>query len=149
MSEAEGKAPDLVMSRELKAPRDLVFDVWTKPEHLARWWGPTGWTLPKCEVDLRPGGAFTFVMRGPNGMEAPFVGAYVEVARPERIVFEGTIDDVPGHKVKTTVTFAESGGKTTVTVRQTFNFESMATKGAPEGWKQNLDRMEGYLRELR
>ncbi|HEY3359181.1 MAG TPA: SRPBCC domain-containing protein [Polyangia bacterium] len=139
------RAPDLRLTRVFDAPRARVFDAWTRPEHLARWWGPQGFTLPTCKVDLRPGGAFRFVMRGPDGTDYPFEGEYRDVDPPGRLMFTGTIDDVPGHEVMTTVTFDEAAGTTTVTVHQTYSFESDATRGAREGWSQSLERLTGYL----
>jgi uncharacterized protein YndB with AHSA1/START domain len=103
--------------------------------------------MTTCEMEYRAGGCFRFVLRGPDGKEYPFDGDYTEIAEPERIAFNGTIDDEPGHEVRTTVTFAEGQGKTKLTVRQTYNFESDATRGGPEGWKQTLDRLTEYLGE--
>ncbi len=75
------------MTRTFNAPRHLVFDAWTKPELLQRWFGtPPGWTMPVCEVDLRPGGTYRYVMRGPEGEEIVMRGEYREVVRPERLV---------------------------------------------------------------
>ena len=142
---ASPKALDLVMTRVFDAPRRLVFEAWTKPEYLARWFGPKDFTMPICEMDFRPGGAFRFVLRGPDGKDYPFDGMYLEIAEPERIVFKGTIHDEPGHEVWTTVTFFEEQSKTKLVVHQTYSFESDATRGAPEGWKQTLDRLTEYL----
>jgi uncharacterized protein YndB with AHSA1/START domain len=139
------KQRELVITRTFDAPRHLVFAAWSEPESLAHWWGPKGFTLPKCEVDFRPGGLFHFVMRGPDGKDYPFRGSYLEIVEPERIVFQGVIHDEPGHQVWTTVTFAEENGKTTLTVHQTYSFESDATRGAPEGWKQTLDRLADFV----
>lgn len=143
------KKRELVITRTFDAPRRLVFAAFSKPENLAHWWGPKGFTLPKCEVDFRPGGVFHFVMRGPDGKDYPFRGSYLEIVEPERIVFQGILNDEPGHQVWTTVTFAEEDGpdatKTRLTVQQTYSFESDATRGAEEGWNQTLDRLEGFL----
>ena len=139
------KKRELTIERVFNAPRELVFQAWTKPEHLVHWWGPKGFTLPTCEMKFRVGGSFRLVMRGPDGKDYPFQGAYLEIVEPERIVFQGTIHDEPGHQVWTTVTFAEEHGKTKVTVQQTYSFESDATRGAPEGWRQTLDRLGEYL----
>src|ERR1700674_4869075 len=92
----------VVMTRIFDAPRKLVFEAWTKPERLARWFGPKGFTMPICEMDFRPGGAFRFVMRGPDGKDYPFDGVYLEILEPERIVFKGIIHDEPAHEVWTT-----------------------------------------------
>ncbi len=84
-------------------------------------------------------------MRGSDGTDYPFQGVYLEIVEPERIVFRGVIHDEPGHEVWTTVTFIEREGKTALTVHQTYSFESDATRGAPEGWRQSLDRLTDYL----
>ena len=139
------KKRELTIERVFDAPRELVFQAWTKPEQIARWWGPRGFTLPICEMEFRAGGKFRFVMRGPDGKDYPFEGAYLEIIEPERIVFQGVIHDEPGHQVWTTVTFGDHEGKTKVTVQQTYSFESDATRGAPEGWRQTLDRLGEYL----
>ena len=139
------KARELVITCTFDAPRRLVFAAWSKPENLVHWWGPKGFTLPKCEVDFRPGGLFHFVMRGPDGKGYPFRGSYLEIVEPERIVSQGVIHDEPGHQVWTTVTFAEEDGKTKLTVQQTYSFETDATRGAPEGWKQTLDRLVDFV----
>lgn len=77
---------EFVISRVFDAPRVLVFTAWTDPEHMAQWWGPHGFTNPVCEMDVRPGGAHRIVMRGPDGVEYPIKGVYLEVVEPERLV---------------------------------------------------------------
>jgi uncharacterized protein YndB with AHSA1/START domain len=136
---------ELTIVRIFDAPRKLVFEAWTKPEHLSRWFGPKGFTVPSCEVDFRSGGVFRFVLRGPDGKDYPFDGSYVEIVALQRIVFRGDIHDVPGQEVLTTVTFADHQGKTKVTVHQTYAFESDATRGAPIGWNQTLDRLAEFV----
>jgi uncharacterized protein YndB with AHSA1/START domain len=135
----------LVLTRIFNAPRQLVFQVWTDPKHLAQWWGPRGFTTEIREMDVKPGGVWSYVMRAQDGNEYPFDGVYVEVVEPERLVFDGSIHGAPEQRVWTEVTFAERGGKTEVTVRQLYTFESDATRGAPIGWNQQLDRLEEFL----
>ncbi len=130
---------ELVLGRLFDAPRELVFSAWSSAEHLKRWWGPEGFTLPECEVDFRTGGAFRLVMRGPDGAEFPYEGKFEEVAPPERIVMTGGIHD--GNWTRTVVTFEERGGRTAMRVHQTFTKETEATRGAVEGWSQSLDRL--------
>lgn len=144
-SASETPAREIVLTRLVDAPRGLVFAAWSKPENLVRWWGPRGFTLPECEIEFRPGGRLRFVMRGPDGKDYPFRGAYLEIVEPERIVFQGIIHNEPGHQVWTTVTFAEENGQTSITVQQTYSFQSDATRGAPEGWKQTLDRLADFV----
>jgi uncharacterized protein YndB with AHSA1/START domain len=142
----DAKTPDLVMTRVFDAPRKLVFEVWTTPEHLKQWCGPTGFSLPVCEMDFRPGGKLLYVMRGPDGKDYGSEGEYVEIEAPSRLVWKGMIHG--GLEVWTEVTFAEHEGKTKVTVHQKYAFESDATRGAPMGWSQTLDRLAIYLKRL-
>jgi uncharacterized protein YndB with AHSA1/START domain len=130
---------DLVLTRRFKAPRQLVFQAWSQAQHVSRWFAPKPLTVPSCEVDFRPGGVFRLVMRAPDGTEYPFEGTFREIVAPERIVFTGTVHE--GNATVTTLTFAEHDGETTLTVHQTFTFESDATRGAKQGWTMTLDQL--------
>jgi uncharacterized protein YndB with AHSA1/START domain len=145
---AKPQGRELVLTRVFDAPRELVFKVWTDPEHIARWWGPYGFKTTIQEMEVRPGGRWRYSMRGPDGNDYPFDGAYLEIVEPERLVFDGAIHGDPAQGVWTEVTFAEQSGKTKVTVRQVYSFESDATRGAPIGWNQQLDRLVSYLANL-
>lgn len=136
---------EMVLTRVLDAPRDLVWKAWTDPAHVARWWGPRGFTLPVCEMDFRPGGAYRYVMRGPDGKDYPFHGVYREIAPPSRIVFTAVLDDVPGEEMLTTVTFAEEGGRTTVTVRQGAPAKEEYARGQRQGWTESLEKLAARL----
>ena len=108
---------EIAMTRVFDAPRNLVFDAWTKPELLKRWLGVRGgWTFAVCEVDLRVGGSYRFVWRGPTGAEMGMGGVYREIVRPERLVATEKFDEpwYEGDALDTT-TFVERGGKTTAT----------------------------------
>jgi uncharacterized protein YndB with AHSA1/START domain len=108
---------EIAMTRVFDAPRDLVFDAWTKPELLKRWLGVFGnWSFAVCEVDLRVGGRYRYVWRGTDGMEMGMGGVYREIVRPDRLVTTEEFDDpwYPGDAQGTTV-FVEKGGKTAVT----------------------------------
>ncbi|MEQ8354509.1 MAG: SRPBCC domain-containing protein [Kiloniellaceae bacterium] len=145
----------LVITRVFDAPRALVFKTLTQPEHLARWWGPEGFTLPSCEVDLRPGGVFRCTMRSPKGSEHRLHCVYREIVEPERLVYTWTWldeDDEPGHETLVTITLEEGGTqmgeKTLFTMHQAV-FESESARDAHnEGWSGGLDRLEGYLATL-
>jgi uncharacterized protein YndB with AHSA1/START domain len=139
---------ELFLTRTFDAPRELVFQVWTDPRHLARWWGPRGFTTTIREMEVRPGGAWRYSMLGPDGKEYPFDGVYVEVVEPERLVFDGSIHASPEQRVWTEVTFTEEQNKTIVAVRQMYSFESEATRGAQIGWNQQLDRLTEFLGEI-
>ena len=103
------------MTRVFDAPKQLVYDAFSKPELLKQWFGPRGFSLVVCEVDHRVGGGFRFVLRGPNGKEMGMRGAYRELAPPDRSVHMESFDDFPGEARVTTV-FVEQDGKTTMTV---------------------------------
>jgi uncharacterized protein YndB with AHSA1/START domain len=145
---ANKKAPDLVLTRVFDAPPEVVFKVWTDPKHVAQWWGPRGFRTTIQEMDVRPGGRWQYTMRAPNGNDYPFDGVFVEVVERKRLVFDGTIHNDPKQRVWTEVTFAGSEGKTKVTVRQVYSFESDATRGAAIGWNQQFDRLVEYLVRL-
>jgi uncharacterized protein YndB with AHSA1/START domain len=142
---------ELVISRLIDAPRRLVFKAWTQPEHIARWWGPQGFTTIHCEMDIRVGGTYRFGMRSQQGVEHWKRGVYREIVEPERIVFTFAwedSDDNPGHELLTTVIFAEEGTKTRLTLRQT-GFET--TAGHDDhiiGWTSCFQRFADYVLSL-
>ncbi|MEA2762058.1 MAG: hypothetical protein QOD47_1342 [Gemmatimonadaceae bacterium] len=108
---------ELAMTRVFDAPASMVFDAWTKPELIKRWLGVFGgWSFAVCEVDLRVGGSYRYVWRGPDGMQMGMGGIYREIVRPKRIVCTEKFDEswYPGDAVDTTV-FVEKDGRTTVT----------------------------------
>jgi uncharacterized protein YndB with AHSA1/START domain len=105
---------EIVLTRVFDAPRHMVFEAFTKPELLKRWFGPRGYSLVVCEVDLRVGGGFRFVLRGPDGRDMGMRGVYREIVPPERSVHIESFDDYPGESQVTAV-FVEEGGKTTLT----------------------------------
>lgn len=139
----------LNLSRLIDAPRELVFEVWSRPAHLARWWGPNDFTLPTCEQDFRTGGAYRFCMRAPDGSDHWVWGVYHEIIAPERLVFTWQRQDEPGlrHKLenRVTVTLAEEGHQTRLTLRQT-EFQTVADcDGHQGGWSQCLDRLVHHV----
>ncbi|MFN0103017.1 MAG: SRPBCC family protein [Bryobacteraceae bacterium] len=104
---------EIVLTRVFRAPRLLVYDAFSKPEILKKWFGPRGWSLVGCDVDSRVGGRFRFVLSGPEGRELGMHGVYRELSPPERSVHSESFDGFPGESVVTTV-FTESGGTTTM-----------------------------------
>jgi uncharacterized protein YndB with AHSA1/START domain len=144
---------EVVITRIIEAPRDVVFNAWTDPEHLKNWWGPTGFTNPVCEFDARPGGAIRIHMRAPDGVIYPMTGTVVEIVEPERLVFTSNALDKDGNAMfenLNTVTFAEDDGKTTLTVHakvQTATEQAAPhLKGMNEGWRLTIDRLEEFCR---
>src|SRR6202171_6424095 len=105
---------EIVLTRVFDAPRSLVWDAFTKAELIKRWFGPRGWSLVVCEVDLRVGGGFRFVLRRPDGKEMGMRGVYREIVPPERSVHMESFDDYPGESQVTAV-FVEEAARTTFT----------------------------------
>jgi uncharacterized protein YndB with AHSA1/START domain len=139
---------EIVITRAFDAPRTVVFDAWTKAEHIARWWDPSGAPLAVCEIDLRPNGAFRFVHQGPDGLKHPFTGVYREIAAPARLVFTTRISPSGAESVGTLV-FSEHEGRTTLTM--TIECQSMADRDAllrmriDVGTTRTLDNLDEYL----
>lgn len=141
----------LVLTRLLDAPRSLVFSVWTRPEHLARWWGPKDFTLPFCEADFRVGGAYRFCMRSPAGTDHWVSGVYREIVEPERIVFTWEREDAEGQGGSgsvVTVTFADRDGRTELTLRQAVFKSAKARDEHQGGWTECLERLAEYVAKL-
>ena len=148
-------ARELVLTRIIDAPRELVFAAWVG--HLPEWWGPHGMTTPVCEMDLRTGGAFRTVMRAPDGAEYPTRGIFLEVVPNERIVFTDAFD--PGWRPHpdaffTGITTFEAlpGGRTRYTARALHwteaNREKHERMGFQQGWGESLDRLVACVSRL-
>jgi uncharacterized protein YndB with AHSA1/START domain len=138
----------LVITRIFDAPRRLVFKMWTEPEHVVVWWVPRGFTAISCRLDVRPGGAWSRSMQAPNGSVIRKHGIYREIVAPERLVLTYITDDAagsPGPETLVTVTFADIGGKTRLTLHQAI-FESVAARDDHRrGWTGALERFAKYL----
>lgn len=141
---------ELLITRTLDAPRELVFEAWTDPKHIAQWWGPKGFTTTVGAMDVTPGGAWRYVMHGPDGVDYPNQIVYDEVVKPERLVYtHGSGEEGDTGQFQVTVTFAEQGGKTKLTMQMLFasaaELDKVKQFGAVEGGNQTLDRLEEYL----
>jgi uncharacterized protein YndB with AHSA1/START domain len=137
----------IVSTRVIDAPRALVFRAWSEPDHLARWWGPKGFRNTFEEFDLRPGGVWRFVMHGPDGVDYKNKSVFVEIVKPERIVF----NHVTGPRFQVTATFVEEGGRTALTFEMLFATaaECAKVKGyAVDANEQNFDRLEAELARM-
>ena len=147
-----GAEPELHLTRMFDAPRQLVWDAWTRPEHLECWQGaPEGMTVTLLEKDLRPGGRFRLCMRAPDGAEHWLQGEYLEVVPPELLVFTHTWLNAAGQPGKETVvrmTFDAWGRKTEVTLHQSGFASEGARDGHEVGWDSTLDRLGDYLAQL-
>ena len=143
---------ELVITRVFDAPRGLVFKAWTEPDRAVRWWGPQGFTTAHYEIDFRQGGSYRVCMRSPEGTEHWQRGVCREMAAPERLVFTFAWEDAqgrPGHETVVTVTFAEYGAKTKLTLRQAV-FESVTVRDLHQGgWNSALECLADYLAQNR
>ena len=138
---------EIAMTRVFDAPRHLVFDAMTQPQHVKRWFGCAEFALPVCEIDLRVGGAYRFTMRTPDGVDSTLQGAYSEVVRPERVVFTERFS-MPGFtsdEYQVTSTFVERGGKTTLTTtilhKSKENRDGHLNSGIEKGAAPAYDRL--------
>ena len=142
---------EVVLTRVFDAPRHLVFDAFTKPELLKRWFGPRGWSLVVCEVDLKVGGGFRFVLRGPDGRQMGMRGVYRELAPPERSIHMESFDDYPGESQVTTV-LVEQGGRTTLTATVLAASrearDAVIKSGMEHGAAETYDRLAELLPSL-
>jgi uncharacterized protein YndB with AHSA1/START domain len=144
---------EIQLTRLFNAPRKLVFDAMTKPEHVRQWWGQLGdgYSVPVCEIDLRVGGTWRFVNRHPHG-EAAFHGEYLEVDRPNRLVFTEIFEDYPDGISWVTTTYTDEGGKTRMTA--VVRYESKEVRdmviatGMSKGAGISYDRLEDLLSRL-
>lgn len=157
---------EIVFTRLFDAPPALVYKVFTDPRHLAQWWGPHGFSNPVCEVDLRPGGAYRIVMRGPDGAEYPLKGVYLGIVENERLVMTDSTEEHPAEwheqlnqyresegqaaqELRWTVTFEEHGGGTKLSIRTLFasavDRDAFMKMGMADGWSQSLERLEAFL----
>lgn len=158
MSAAAASSPtadrEIVITRLLDAPRELVFEAWTHAEHVAQWWGPLGFTSTVREMEVREGGVWRLDMLGPDGTVYPNRIIYREVKRPARLVYDhdSDVDDDP-HRFHVTVTFDDVDGKTRLTMRLLFATAAardyvVREHGAIEGGNQTLQRLEAYLQRM-
>jgi uncharacterized protein YndB with AHSA1/START domain len=148
LAEARPKC-DIRITRIIDAPRELVFQAWTDPKHVAQWWGPKGFTNSVSEWDARPNGTIRLNMHAPDGFSHPMTGVFHEVVPSERIVFTAVAEDEAGNRLLealTTVTFNEQGGKTRLTVdASAVGFADVAVQmlaGMELGWAQSLERLD-------
>ena len=151
---------EATITRTFDAPRALVFKMWTDPEHLAKWWGPRGFTNPTCEADVRPGGKIYIIMRGPPGTpysgDFPMTGEFQEIVAPEKIVFTSFAIDKDGNvqiEGHNTITFTEQGGKTTLTIKARavarVAIGAQMIQGMEMGWTQSIDKLEELVAQSR
>jgi uncharacterized protein YndB with AHSA1/START domain len=141
---------ELLLSRKLNAPIDLVWEVWTKPEHIANWWGPDGFTNTIHTMDVVPGGEWDFVMHGPDGTNYKNKSIFKEIILHKKLVYE----HITGPKFVATVEFQEQGDQTLISWHMLFEtaeefVQVVKTFKADEGLKQNIEKLDVYLSGLK
>lgn len=140
---------EIVFTRVFDAARQRVFDAWTKPEHLMRWFGCRRSSLVRCEVDLRVGGTYRFVARTDEGTEHTVSGVYRDIAAPERLVFTQRFNDDPGMEALVALQLEERNGRTTLTMtalyRSAEDRAAVLEIGVDKGTAEMLDRLDEHL----
>ena len=139
---------ELVITRVFDAPRELVFKLWTDPRHAALWWGPRDHPATRVEMDVRPGGRWRHCLTAAeDGRELWHRGVFREVSPPERLVFTFAWEEEGERGLETvvTVTFADRGGRTLMTFRQTPFRSTTERDGHRGGWSSAFDRLDDHL----
>ncbi len=147
----------LRVSRTFSAPRETVFKAWSSADHIKRWFCPSGYSVPEATVEMRAGGRFEVCMRSPEGVEHWTKGTFTEVVAPERLTIDHHVIDPCGggplFSAITQVKFSAAAGRTLMEVVQSYTFPGAAQaepmlKGAPEGWRQTLDKLEAEVARI-
>ncbi|MNR27120.1 hypothetical protein D3C85_1443760 [compost metagenome] len=158
----------MVITRIINAPRELVFQVWTTPEHLAAWWGPAGMDLTVVSLDVRPGGSFHYGMKSPDGFEMFGKFAYHEVVSPEKLSYVTSFADAEGNVIRAPfspifpleimnhLTFTEEDGKTILTMRggpinateEELNFFASMKGSMEQGFGGTFKQLDDYLAKI-
>jgi uncharacterized protein YndB with AHSA1/START domain len=140
---------EVELTRVFDAPRRLVFEAHSKPEHMRRWWGPRDQTMISCDMDFRPGGKWRCVLRKDDGQEYAFRGEYLEIVAPERLVQTFEFEGMPGEVSVETMTFMERDGKTTLIVTEKASSiearDGMLESGMATGAAETYDRLAEHL----
>lgn len=160
-SARNNKVSEIVITRILDSPRELVWKAWTDPERMKSWWGPKIFTAPVCELDLRVGGKYLNCMRAPDGKDYWSTGVYREIAPLERIVCTDCFADEKGNVVPAThygmspdfplemlvtVTFEQQGSKTRLTLRHNGIPPGEDLRNARQGWSESFDKLAKALK---
>jgi uncharacterized protein YndB with AHSA1/START domain len=138
---------ELTITRLISAPRQLIWEVWTSPDHIKNWWGPNGFHTTIHKMEVRPGGVWNFIMHGPDGKDYENKDVFVDIVKPEKIVY----DHINYPKHRATITFEEQGNNTLLRMTMVFETievkdQSIKTNQADEGLKQTISRLETYLK---
>jgi uncharacterized protein YndB with AHSA1/START domain len=156
----EQRKQNVLITRIFDAPRELVWEAWTDPQHFKRWWGPKDYTCPFCEMDFRVGGKYLNCMRSPEGPEYWSTGVYREIVPNERLVFTDCFADEQGNVVPAThygmspdmplemlviVTFEDLGGKTKMILEHMGIPVGPDSEGAQQGWSESFEKLAESL----
>ena len=141
---------EINISRLLNAPIELVWEVWTKPEHIKNWWGPNGFTNTIAKMEVEPGGEWDFVMHGPDGTDYKNKSIFREIIKHKKIVYE----HISGPKFLATIDFEDRGDTTFINWHMLFEtkeqfIQVVKTFKADEGLKQNVEKLNAYVQQLR
>src|SRR5437867_7461985 len=144
---------EIVMSRVFDAPRELVFEVCSKPEHIPNWWGPREQKIISCELDFRVGGKWRFVTRGPDGKEHGFHGVFKVIVTSRKVVQTFNYEGIPpGHEVVETAIYEDVGGKTKLTTTSRYqskaDLDGMVSSGMERGARETWDRLAELVAKL-
>lgn len=154
------KTQDQVITRTFDAPRERIWQAWTNPERLMRWWGPKGFTAPACTIDLRVGGRYLYCLRSPEGQDFWSTGVYREIVEPERLVCSDSFADAAGNVVpathygmspdfplelQVTVTLEEADGTTRMTLRHVGIPPGTMSEMCEAGWSESFDKLADSL----
>jgi uncharacterized protein YndB with AHSA1/START domain len=145
---------EVTITRTFDAPARLLFEAYSKPEHIRQWFGPVGWPITLCEVDFRVGGKFRFAMTGPSGKQnTPFGGEYLEIVENRRIVYDNGFESKGAGRMVVTVSFDElADGKTKLTVHTLFQSVAMknshVSRGFEQGTNSGLDQLADVVAAL-
>jgi len=137
---------EVTITRIFDAPARLLFDAYSKPEHIKQWFGPIGWPVTLCEMDFRVGGKFRFAMTGPSGRQnTPFGGTYREIIPNRKIVYDNGFETEGAGRMLVTVSFDEHDGRTTLTIHTVFESIAMCkshtSRGFEQGTNSGLDQL--------
>jgi uncharacterized protein YndB with AHSA1/START domain len=145
---------EVVIEREFEVPARFLFEAWSRPEHLRRWFGPVGWPVTLCEMDFRKGGRFRIAMTGPSGEQnTPFGGTYLEIVPNRKIVYDNAFEEPGAEKMVVTVTFEEMDGKTKLIMHTLFASVAMRNEhiggGFVEGVGSGFDQLADVVSKMR
>ena len=143
---------EIVMTRAFNAPARILFDVWTKPEHVRKWYAVRGTTMTVCDIDLRVGGAWRWVLTHPKGGEIAFSGVFCEIDPPHRLQRTEVFESMPGAESLGTLTFDEKDGQTTITINMLFKSKQdrdvCLRSGMELGVKESFQKIDELVAAL-